>query len=279
MKLSSDIVLFAVLPGIVLLGNKYLKVLESIVEVLNKYKDYITTPDEDGWRWYGTADKPYQYPSVTTIQDQAIPHPQGLLDWYIDSTRKKVEDNLKKTGDFGTYLHLIFDDLIWGREPEKVTKTAAPHVSAFKGWLLKHQVKPIATEFVLVNELYGYAGRVDALAEVDGRVEILDWKTGNHYKDGWSSQVGAYHLTLLELLGLKNEEVGVRVLQIARTGATLKEFKFQHLEFIQDSFLLALERFKRQPNFSKLKDLGWPYLHQKIFERKPIEQLKKEKAL
>lgn len=234
-----------------------------------RYKHLITTTCDRNWRWYGTIDNPYQYPSASTIQKATIPPDPSVVDWWMDNNRSKCEQVLKKAGEYGTQCHTLFERCIKHEEfdvPEGYLKP----VDQFKQWLFKHKVKHMASEFTVVSTRYGYAGRVDELAEVDGNIELLDWKTGNHYSDSWASQCGGYHLALTEMLGMKAEDLGIRVVHIPRDGSPLKEFKFQHIDFIQDSFLLCVERFKRAPHYNYLKKMGWNYVTESIFARRSV---------
>ncbi len=238
--------------------------------IFERYAGLKTSQDAKGWRWYGTEEQPWLYPSVSTIQKETIPN-RGLEEYYKNNTSKKIAENLERAGTFGTDAHTYFEQIIQTRALDGgIPETHRPHCEAFLAWVLKHDVKPIQQEFVVVSERYGYAGRVDALAEVDGEVELLDWKTGNEYSDAWASQCGAYQLALTEMLGQADDSIGIRVLQIKRADATLKEFKFQHLGFIQDSFLLCLDRFKRAPNFNYLKKLGWKWVMEKAMIRNQL---------
>ena len=240
---------------------------------LLQYNHWTTSTDADGWRWYGDKDKPFSYPSVSTIQKAALPQPPELLDWYKKSTVSKIEKRLEETSAAGTELHSIFEEILQHGDSVALSKEQVDkyqvHVDSFREWVKKHSVQTIAQEFTVVNKHYGYAGRVDALAYVDGKVELLDWKTGAHYSDSWSSQTAAYQMAVCEMLGVPLDSIGCRVVQINRETGVLKDFKYQHVDFIQDTFLLALEMFKRAPRFNKLKKIGWEYITKKAMVRTP----------
>ena len=234
-------------------------------DTLTKYNNLIITEDDQGWRWYGTAEQPFLYPSVTTILHETI-HQPGLINWYKNNSANAIDKRLAETGAVGTELHKIFDADIHGVGID-VPPSLSQHSINFREWMLKHEVKPVKTEFVIVSERYGYAGRVDFFGEVGGKMEVVDWKTGNIFGDTWGDQVAAYQMAICEMLQVPDTEIGMRILQVARDDAKLTQFKYQHLDWMQDSFLLALERFKRVPRFTKLKKMGWPYLMKKSMVR------------
>lgn len=241
----------------------------------DKWSHFVRTNDKDGNRFYGPPEKPFTYPSVTSILDVTSATDKGIQQWMMKVGAKVYSETMDAAAKFGSECHDLFERVLKG-EPVEIPVAYEKHVTAFREWVAEHKVKPVATEFILVSERYGYAGTVDALCEVDGRLEIVDWKTGNNYRDSWASQVGAYHLAFTELLQsghLTPEQpkidmsIGGRILHIARDTAKKKEFKFQHLDFIEDSFLLHLEMFKRAPRFKYLQGLGWNYVTQKALIR------------
>jgi hypothetical protein len=52
-----------------------------------------------------------------------------------------------------------------------------------RAWLnqqaLEHGLRPLEVEAYLLNETLGYGGTCDLIAEIDGEVWLLDWKTGS----------------------------------------------------------------------------------------------------
>jgi hypothetical protein len=69
---------------------------------------------------------------------------------------------------------------------------------SFCSWLKKHKVEPIATELPLVSEKYGYGGTLDILARVDGKIEIVDLKTGKAIYPDYFRQVAGYWNLVVE---------------------------------------------------------------------------------
>lgn len=232
---------------------------------LDKYQHLSTTNDSDGWRWYGTKEQPYLYPSVTTILHETV-HQPGLINWYKNNSAETIDKKLVETGAIGEELHLLFDRIVNGEEPE-IPPQFKIHTDSFRHWFNTKKVTPIKTEFVVASERYGYAGRVDFYGEVAGKKTIVDWKTGTRFGDTWGDQVAAYQMAVCEIIGIPLTDLNFMILQVSRDTGELKEFKYQHLDWMQDSFLLALERFKRIPRFTKLKKLNWPYLMKKTMVR------------
>lgn len=238
----------------------------EMIEVTNKYADFITTPhDELGGRFYGTIETPYLYPSVTTVLNVLAP-PEAVKNWWINTTKKVVDATMERTADIGIRLHSLIQEVTRGATP---TFDAAytPHLRSVTDWVKEKGVKSVAQEFVVVSEKYGFAGRVDDLLEVNGKLRLVDYKTGNKYKDSWGIQVAAYLLAFSEMSGISVDDLEMSVVQVARDSGQLKEFKFQHLDWMVDSWLLCLDLFKRAPRFSTLKKLGYKQLMEKAMVR------------
>lgn len=82
----------------------------------------------------------------------------------------------------------ISDDKI---EADVVTKAQKAYES-YLLWEKQTKLKIVAQEMLLVSEVYKFGGTPDAVGEIDGKLCILDWKTGNAlYRDALI-QVAAY---------------------------------------------------------------------------------------
>jgi hypothetical protein len=78
-------------------------------------------------------------------------------------------------------------------------------VEKFKAWYKAHSVEVILCEQPLVSEKYRYGGTLDLYAKINGKLTLLDWKTGaNFYKEHFI-QLSA-NKQLLEENGYKVEE-------------------------------------------------------------------------
>jgi hypothetical protein len=99
---------------------------------------------------------------------------------------------------FGTEVHEMCELYNRGRNPHTEGVYSEEAVTLFEGykvWFEKHNVKPIAIESMVWShwERAGYAGRLDLLAEVDGKVCIVDLKTGKgSYYPEWRYQCAGY---------------------------------------------------------------------------------------
>jgi hypothetical protein len=76
----------------------------------------------------------------------------------------------------GTRIHSALESIL-RREPISVEDRDMPAVVGARTWLNEHKVKPVEVEAFLINETLGYGGTCDLIAEIDGEVWLLDWKS------------------------------------------------------------------------------------------------------
>lgn len=65
-----------------------------------------------------------------------------------------------------------------GDRPKIKSEAAARSVKRFEEWVKDADVQPLASELSTCSPTHRYAGTLDELAYVAGKVAILDWKTG-----------------------------------------------------------------------------------------------------
>jgi hypothetical protein len=96
----------------------------------------------------------------------------------------------------GTQLHHLIEAHLLDREPMEVDPEAQ---AMFQAWL-KEFYPRIGTVFIaeepMLHRAYFYCGTPDLLAEIDGVVQLTDWKSQQQGKEKvrseWGLQVGAY---------------------------------------------------------------------------------------
>ena len=122
---------------------------------------------------------------------------------YGDKMRQFAQKKMVDARAFGSLYHNAIDELNKTGFLDNKYDEIKPYVKYYIQWTRDHSVSFIDTEFVCVNEKLGYAGQVDGLAIVDGKLTLLDYKTqdvkedakGNlkpNYYDSWVWQLAAY---------------------------------------------------------------------------------------
>lgn len=132
----------------------------------------------------------------------------------IDSTKY-----VDAAASIGTAAHRMIECYFTGERFEKENYSPADvdaaenAVLSFYEWVKRHNIKPIANEMQLVSDNYKFGGTIDCLCEIDGELELLDFKTSKQIYDEHFIQLSAYR-ALLEEAGHKVARC--RILRIGR---------------------------------------------------------------
>lgn len=76
---------------------------------------------------------------------------------------------------------------------------------------------PLASEIRVGDIKYGYAGTIDFVVMINGKIEIWDWKTSNQISEtdpGYPMQISAYRRALANATGLKISKS--RIIQLSK---------------------------------------------------------------
>jgi len=171
-----------------------------------------------------------EYPSVTEIlglrdkSDALIGWATGLVgkrirelahddgaDTYI-VTGEQIDEAVKsfravqqEALDIGSAVHNAIEQHVkHGREPGALPDQAKNGYDAFLAWERDHHVVWLESEAPVVNDLMGYAGTLDALAEVDGVPMLVDFKTSKSIYPEYWMQAAAYRVARLSMEGRYN---------------------------------------------------------------------------
>jgi ATP-dependent exoDNAse (exonuclease V) beta subunit len=121
-------------------------------------------------------------------------------------------------------------------------------MALFVQWQMAHDIKVIDTELQLVSEKYKYGGTIDLLAEVDGKITIVDFKTGSGIYAEHYYQICSYRQLVKECMHIDVKQV--RILNIPRDGID----KFT--EMVYNEFTTGWEIFKCCKKIYELQKKG-----------------------
>lgn len=139
------------------------------------------------------------YPRVTSICD-IIAKP-GLERWLANQgSFDLLQKKMKKIVGWGNNVHETIEKILLGKLP-KVNPLIEPSIEAFLKWFKNHRVDVLGIEKRVVSKDHFYSGTLDVLAEIDGKLGILDLKTSKRIWDNYFVQTAAY-------LNAYNEEGG-----------------------------------------------------------------------
>ena len=131
---------------------------------------------------------------------------QTAIDAILDESKKAHKKTSQQGKDTGHDVHAWIEAAVrWemsggkgGGYPPHAPEIEAP-VKAWLEWRSQHDVEWLACEQVVVNETEWYAGTLDTVAKVDGRIGLGDWKSSKTWSEDWGLQTGAYKWALMDM--------------------------------------------------------------------------------
>lgn len=166
----------------------------------------------------------------------------------LEDGRRAHREKTTDAAAIGTMVHAYAETALGGGEPDlPVNAEAANAVSAFDAWRVQHAVKPIIVERKVYSRAHNYAGIVDMVAEIDGRLTVADFKTSSGLYSEMRYQVSAYKAALVEE-GIVPADAARAVIRFDKKDGS---FAFHPLPDDDDAadlraFLAALELHRRQ---------------------------------
>ena len=199
----------------------------------------LTTQTVNFKRFYETPDGKL-YPSITTVLSTR--NKKGLFEW-----RKRVGDEVanyvaRTSAARGTAVHHMCEDYL-NNFPTEWPDKWKEHEKKFLPYCLFKQLKKTVLEKIdnirsqecaLFSNKYRVAGRVDCIAEYDGKLSIIDFKTSTKERnDEWNEnyyiQASAYAEMFEEQTGTPIEQIVILV--VTEDGA-VQEFVKEKYDYI-----------------------------------------------
>lgn len=152
------------------------------------------------------------HPSVTSVLGTAVAKP-GLIPWAARVSAQATADALAggalpevavtagckapnagrdAGGVRGTDCHRTLHHLALGLPLPTVGAAAKPYVESLLVWWGDNEPEPIVAEATVLNRTYGYAGTMDAIWHVGGRILAIDAKTAAGRYPEEALQLAAY---------------------------------------------------------------------------------------
>ena len=199
----------------------------------------LTTQTVNFKRFYETPDGKL-YPSITTVLSTR--NKKGLFEW-----RKKVGDEVanyvaRTSANRGTAVHHMCEDYLnnfpvdWPDKWKEHEKKFLPFClfKQLENKVLQKIDNIRSQECALFSNKYRVAGRVDCIAEYDGKLSIIDFKTStkernDEYNENYYIQAAAYAEMFEEQTGTPIEQIVILV--VTEDGA-VQEFVKEKYDYI-----------------------------------------------
>jgi len=179
----------------------------------HKFSDLTSKTLPSGKRFYTTPDGNV-YPSVTTVLGQK--EKPYLTEWRHLLGDKKAAQETARCAARGTKIHSLVEQYLNNADETFLRGVEPQYTKGFNQ--LKVKLKKInnirAQEVALYSDTLRVAGRVDCVAEYDGVLSIIDFKTSNNNKDksmieDYFLQCTAYALMWYEMTQVPIESIVV----------------------------------------------------------------------
>jgi len=204
----------------------------------------LKTQNVDGQRFYQAPSGKW-LPSVTTVVGkQSI---DGIRKWEKKIGLLKAEKIRRASAWRGTQYHTIVECYL-NNEPEKIEKSEG--LPSFLFGASREVLDRIDNIHLLEAPLYstdlGIAGRVDCIAEFDGELAIIDFKTTNSIKkvewlEKYFVQESAYAYMYYERTGIEVDKLVT--LSVAENGETQVEQRYDKSPYV-DTLCEWIKDFK-----------------------------------
>ena len=155
------------------------------------YKDVKAFKDACGYEIDGKW-----YPRVTSIV--GIKSKPALYMYYASLPDFKTGEAIKaKSAEEGTLIHETIEAIL-RKEPIVIPENIKPAISAFLDFYGQNDLVVHKIEERVVSKNHNYAGTMDVLAEVNGKLGVLDVKTSIAIYRDYNIQTSAYIEALKE---------------------------------------------------------------------------------
>lgn len=171
------------------------------------------------------------------------------FDELIDECKRAAKDKSEAAKEAGTLVHDWIDAYV----KAKIAGTDLPEATpghpeaqksceAFIAW--ERQAKPtwIEADCVVGSATHEFGGRFDALAEIDGKKVLIDFKTSSQFSDDYFIQLAGYQLALEEM----GEKVDTRLLlRLPKDGKDAEELYVPTPDDLDRQAFLGLRAVQR----------------------------------
>ena len=190
----------------------------------------------EGKRLYSTPDGNF-YPSITTVIGNNAKKQAGLAKWRARVGKEKAAAISSRSASRGTSYHSIVEDYLNNRlHIDEYKKTPLPVVMFEHSKKVLDRISNIyLQEAALYSDNLEVAGRVDCIADFDGVLSIIDFKTSaepkkEYYLYDYFVQETAYACCLQELYGITVKQlVTIVACENGETQVVIKPPKKEYL--------------------------------------------------
>jgi hypothetical protein len=206
--------------------------------------------------WAAKVEREMVIKAATDLYEDTAGTPKMTRPAYLLTLQNRIgkekasQKELAKAGEIGTQVHALIEwsikaELMYEAGPSpRICDAAQWAFFAYEDWRKSVNLKPILVEQVVYSKTHGYAGTLDLLAEVNGVLTVIDFKTGKSVYPESFLQNAAYRTALREM-GHGDAKQGL-ILRLPKVD-TDPEFEVANCPSEEESmrvFLNTIEVFK-----------------------------------
>lgn len=166
----------------------------------------------------------------------------------LENARRQHTVRTTEAASLGSTIHGMIEDYVKAKInkqdykiDEELDERVVNGFQAFLNWEKENKVEFLHSEKLIYSAKYGYVGTADCIAKLDGKLFLLDWKTGNAIYDEMTYQVSAYIMAREEEFPKEKYEGAIIVRLDKETGEFIeKEISLEEIKEGQDTFLHCL---------------------------------------
>lgn len=159
--------------------------------------------NENGTRYYVTPEG-NKYPSITTVLSAY--NQKAIFEWRQRVGEEEANKISRQASSRGTRIHTLCEMYLNNQEPAFKTPLDVETFNTFKPVL--HRINNIyVQEQRMYSDHLRIAGTVDCIAEFDGKLSVIDFKTAKRLKnkddiENYFMQASAYAIMFEERFGI-----------------------------------------------------------------------------
>ena len=187
-------------------------------------------------RFYTNLNTNESYPSITTVL--GAQSKQGIIEWKKRVGEEVANHISRQAANRGTHVHNMVEDHLNNLDVDQVEKYKKQFLPRMMFNVLKPELSKINNirlqEAAMYSTDYTVAGRVDCIAEYDGTLSVIDFKTSTKEKsedwiENYFIQGSAYAEMYKEHFG---EEVTQVVILITTEEGTTQVFTKNKVDYL-----------------------------------------------
>lgn len=154
-----------------------------------------------------------------------------------------------EAADIGTMVHKYLEEYINAGiagnplPPMPHNEHIRKAIEAFLVWCKENKVKFVSAERKIYSKKHKYAGTLDALGHVNGKLSIIDFKTSKGIYDDMFVQTSAYAKAVSEEDGVDIKDC--YIVRVPKDGSEFEVQRDENLALNFKSFLGCQENYKR----------------------------------